>query len=303
MALTQTEQFQETKQHGSVLFPFNIYPCTIPLDFPSVALHWQRSMEIVYVKKGCGRVQVGMTVFAASAGDIFILPPGTLHALYGLSGQTMEYENIIFDVDFLGSGAADICAQQYLVPLAAGRLALPISLHPGQLEYNPIAACLSDAESLCGDRSPGYELGVKATILRLLFLLLRMRSEPIPVESPGTARLKVVLQQVETDYAKPLTVSQMAEKCGCSTSHFMRWFKQMTGCSFTTYLNERRLAVAAERLRQSSDTILFIAGEVGFENLSNFNRQFKARYGVTPREYRQHDVKQTSAREEDVSNI
>ena len=91
---------------------------------------------------------------------------------------------------------------------------------------------------------------------------------------------------MEEEYATPLTVEQMAESCGCSTSHFMRWFKQMTGSTFTAYLNERRLAVAAERLRQSSDSILFIAGEVGFENLSNFNRQFKARYGVTPREYR-----------------
>ena len=32
---------RETKQHGAVRFPFNIYPCTIPGDFPQVALHWQ----------------------------------------------------------------------------------------------------------------------------------------------------------------------------------------------------------------------------------------------------------------------
>lgn len=36
---------QETKQHGAVRFPFNIYPCTIPGDFPQVALHWQDSMS------------------------------------------------------------------------------------------------------------------------------------------------------------------------------------------------------------------------------------------------------------------
>lgn len=48
------EGLQELKQHGSRLFPFNIYPCTIPGDFPTVALHWQKSMEVIYVKKGCG---------------------------------------------------------------------------------------------------------------------------------------------------------------------------------------------------------------------------------------------------------
>ena len=43
---------QETKQHGAVRFPFNLYPCTIPGDFPQVALHWQESMELVFVKRG-----------------------------------------------------------------------------------------------------------------------------------------------------------------------------------------------------------------------------------------------------------
>ena len=45
---------QETKQHGAVRFPFNLYPCTIPGDFPQVALHWQESMELVFVKRGAG---------------------------------------------------------------------------------------------------------------------------------------------------------------------------------------------------------------------------------------------------------
>ena len=42
---------RETKQHGAVRFPFNIYPCTIPGDFPQVALHWQESMELIFVKR------------------------------------------------------------------------------------------------------------------------------------------------------------------------------------------------------------------------------------------------------------
>ncbi|MCD8022585.1 MAG: AraC family transcriptional regulator, partial [Lachnospiraceae bacterium] len=52
----QAVNYQETKKHGSTLFPFNIYPCTIPRDFPSVALHWQKSMELIYIKKGRGIV-------------------------------------------------------------------------------------------------------------------------------------------------------------------------------------------------------------------------------------------------------
>ena len=66
----------------------------------------------------------------------------------------------------------------------------------------------------------------------------------------------------------------------------MRWFKNMTGSSFTSYLNERRLVAASILLLDTNDTILSVAESVGFENLSNFNRQFKKRYGVSPRDYR-----------------
>ena len=286
MSETRAAYLQETKRHGSVLFPFNIYPCTIPKDFPSVALHWHKSMELVYVKKGRGQVQAGMRWMDAEAGDIFILPPGMLHALRGVPASTMEYENIIFDPEFLGSGAADICAQRYLVPLAAGRLPLPVCLRAEQSVYPGAAACLKEAEELCGQRRNGYELGVKAAMLRFLFLLTQARAELLPEEHRDTERLKEVLQRVEREYAQPLTVTAMAQGCGCSASHFMRWFKQMTGSSFISYLNERRLAAAAERLRQSEDSVLSIAEAVGFETLSNFNQQFKKRYGVTPRDYR-----------------
>lgn len=60
----------------------------------------------------------------------------------------------------------------------------------------------------------------------------------------------------------------------------------MTGSSFVSYLNEYRLSEAAQLLRGSDKKILTVANETGFDSLSNFNRQFRQRYGVTPREYR-----------------
>lgn len=66
---------QETKQHGAVRFPFNLYPCTIPGDFPQVALHWQESMELVFVKRGAGLVQVGAVSCPAYQGISLFLRP------------------------------------------------------------------------------------------------------------------------------------------------------------------------------------------------------------------------------------
>ena len=93
---------QETKQHGAVRFPFNLYPCTIPGDFQQVALHWHESMELVFVKQGTGLVQVGAVTYPAYRGDIFLFAPGTLHALRQAEEQRMEYENIIFEPELAG---------------------------------------------------------------------------------------------------------------------------------------------------------------------------------------------------------
>ena len=283
---------QETKQHGSRLFPFNIYPCTIPLDFPSVVLHWHKEMELVYVKKGRGRIQLEMKQYPGEAGDIFVIPPGTLHAIRREPGKSVEYENIIFEVEFLGAGAADVCAGEYLNPLAAGNLLPPVRLAAGEEGHEEIEACLQQMERLCGIRSTGFELGVKAAALQMVFLLIQKLPHAAHSISPDMERLKTVLQEIERREKEPLTVADIAGFCGWSGSHFMRWFKQMTGSSFLSYVNERRLSAAAEILRRSDDKIVTVAENTGFENLSNFNRQFKARYGMTPREYRRKGMEQ-----------
>ena len=142
-------------------------------------------------------------------------------------------------------------------------------------------------EELCETKENAYELGVKAAVLQIIFLLIRMYPSREIVSSPDREQLKEVLQEISVKSRENLSVADMAKFCGWSSRHFMRWFKKMTGDSFTSYVNERRLAEAAEALRQTDDKILTISQDAGFMNLSNFNRQFKKRYGVTPREYRE----------------
>ncbi len=283
--MADTAALQENKRHGDRWFPFDIYPCTIPKDFPQVALHWQNSMELIFVKKGSGLVQVGLEPVTARAGDIFVLAPGMLHGLGQLPGETMEYENIIFEVELLG-GSSDLCYRRYLLPLQSGRLSLPSRLTPGRPCYDGALGCLRQLEDVNRDRVLGYELQVKGLLLSLLSLLVAQSDTLPPSENADTRRLKTILQYVTTHYAETLSVAEAAGVCQCSPSHFMRWFRQMTGQSFTEHLNACRLNAAAEALRSTDDTVLAVAERTGFKNLSYFNRAFKARFGLTPREYR-----------------
>ena len=276
---------QETKHHGEVRFPFNIYPCTIPGDFRQVAVHWQDSMELVYIKRGSGLVQTGAQVCTAQSGDIFVLTPGTLHAIRQAESCTMEYENIIFDVELLG-GAEDLCAEKYLLPLQSGRLALPEHITPDEVWYPQAADCLKEAEETNRCKQFGYELCIKGALLRFLALLIAQSKALPPAEKASTQRLRAVLQWISAHYSEPVCVADAAALCQCSPNHFMRWFRQMTGQTFIIFLREYRLNAAAEALRTTEDTILSISEQCGFENLSYFNREFKAHFGMTPREYR-----------------
>ena len=83
-----------------------------------------------------------------------------------------------------------------------------------------------------------------------------------------------------------ITISEIADRVDFSESHFMRYFKENMGTSFVDYLRDYRLTMAARLLLVSDENILSIAEEVGFDNLSYFNRAFKKKYGVTPRDYR-----------------
>lgn len=282
------EGYHETKKHTEFLFPYNVYPCTIPDDFPSVSLHWQDTMEIIYIKKGGGWAQVDLSVFEVQAGDIILAPPGHLHGLRYLHGVRMEYENIIFDMAFLGSGVIDLCSQKYLIPLLRNELKLPVCITPQDACYGSISACLDNADMLCGSRPFGYELEVKADMIKLFSILFRMtalskQSPPVPA---NIERLKSLLRFIEENFQRPLTVEEAAGICGYSASHFMRWFRQMTGTSFIRYLNQFRLEHAYQELKNTDKTVLEISQETGFDNLSHFNRLFKKQYLMTPRELR-----------------
>lgn len=283
--MADTAALYENKQHGEKWFPFDIYPCTIPKDFPQVALHWQSSMELVFVKKGTGMVHVDLDPFTARAGDIFVFVPGMLHSLSQYPGEAMEYENIIFDVELLG-GSSDLCYQRYLLPLQSGRLPLPSRLAPGHPCYDIALEHLRRLENVNRERMLGYELQVKGLLLSLLSLLVSQSDGVPPSDNTDTRRLKTILQYVTMHYTETLPVAEAAAVCQCSPSHFMRWFKQMTGQGFTEYLNAYRLNTAAELLRTTDDTVLAVAEQTGFKNLSYFNRAFKTHYGLTPKEYR-----------------
>lgn len=119
MNILEYENYQEKKSHGDVAFPYTTYPCSIPLDFASVPVHWHDEMEIIYIKKGRGLITVDLKQYVVSAGSILFIIPGQLHSIEQYELESMEYENIIFKLDILISKQTDACSSDYF-PAAFG---------------------------------------------------------------------------------------------------------------------------------------------------------------------------------------
>lgn len=297
MNMIPYENYQEKKEHGHSRFPYITYPCSIPLDFSRVSLHWHDEMEIIYIKKGSGIVTIDFAEYPVNGGDIVMIIPGQLHAIEQKPGLSMEYENIIFQLTMLTSPHGDICTDEFFLPMLKGTLTLPSCLQPGCPFYEEARFCLDQADALCDKRPPSYELAVKGQLFQLFYLLFSHATKDTAPVSHGKSleKTKLILKHIETHYGEKLTIKDMAELCGFSQSHFMKFFKSAVGESFTGYLNHYRLTMASRLLLSSHSGILEIAEETGFDNLSYFNRTFKKAFGMTPSQFR-NNQDQSSAR-------
>ena len=119
-------------------------------------------------------------------------------------------------------------------------------------------------------------------LLALLSGLLGLSSTITVLASPRTMPDGTVFDSEYYAQTNP----DVAAACGFSESHFMRYFRKTMGASFVEYLKDYRLTMAARLLTTSDSTVLDVASAVGFDSLSWFNRAFKARYKMTPNQFR-----------------
>ena len=149
----------------------------------------------------------------------------------------------------------------------------------------PLLGALLDAE---GPRR-------MALFFELLDLLLRDEArrplasvgyQPTPAEYSARP-MNHVLAHIGCNLGSDLREADMAALSGYTPAAFSRAFKRHTGLGFVTYVNSLRINRACEMLMRGGWRVADICYEVGFNNLSNFNRQFLAHKRMPPSAFRQ----------------
>jgi AraC family transcriptional regulator len=155
----------------------------------------------------------------------------------------------------------------------------PIPRLPPLMALTPIIASAEWART-AGDADALEEiaLGIAGRVVSLLAGHVRSPSAPSPRDQ---RRIAAVLRRIEREAHLPLNLADLAREAS-----ILRTFRHVVGLTPHQFILRTRLHTAAVELRRSVRSILDIALDAGFADLSTFNRRFRATMGVTPGTYR-----------------
>lgn len=134
-------------------------------------------------------------------------------------------------------------------------------------------------------------------LIGVLHQLGRMNADPvsslvmahIPTDQ-AEKRINKVLQHVYRNYKRPFRIDQLSRLIHLSPGAFCKFFKKITGKTFSDYVNDVRVAKACTLLLETDRNITRIAYDVGFESITYFNRVFLKKKEMTPGAFR-HQLK------------
>lgn len=141
-------------------------------------------------------------------------------------------------------------------------------------------------------KSTGFE-----SFLILMQVLDLLSQAPATVLSPQAIRPAVphfadnrmerVLDYLNQHFSSVISLKEAAGVAGMTAVSFSRFFRQRTGRTFMECLMEIRIGHASRMLTETTNSIAEVAFSSGFNNISNFNRLFRLRKNLTPKQYRE----------------
>ncbi|SDT94495.1 AraC-like ligand binding domain-containing protein [Verrucomicrobium sp. GAS474] len=257
-------------------------------DRPITFLHFHRCLELGFCHSGHGIFMISDKVRTFEAGDAVVIAPGEPHLARSAPGTRSRWSWIYLD-------PARLAAPGSVDPLWLDTAAFHGPDFPdvfSALRHPELACAVDRLVTELSSRSPGRSVLLRALVLEILVRAGRLGSHSrgggkrglgLP---PDYARLAPALQKMACDYAEPLRMSALAKRCGLSEPQFRRVFRAGMGCSPLAYLHDLRVRMAAALLRGTTQSVLEISLETGFESVSSLHRAFRARLGTSPRVWR-----------------
>jgi len=140
-------------------------------------------------------------------------------------------------------------------------------------------------------KEPGYELAMEG-YMRLIFSRIIRKLRKSNVHNFFDAITPGLLEYIDANFTKKLTLSELANKCFYNPAYLGRAFKNTFNVSLHEYINEKRVTYAKKLLIETDETVGSIGSQVGYADEKQFFKVFKSKEGYTPKQYR--ELKKTS---------
>lgn len=282
---------KENTTHGDFILPFSIYKGTISPSFPSIATHWHEEIEVIIVLDGSCNYRINLDSFLINKGDILIIGSQSLHSLTSIPNKNMTWASFVFNINMLKSSSTDGALLKYIAPLLNHEHQLPIILKDNIDCYSKIFDVIEDIIYCYYEKDIAYELELKSLLFKFFSLLykndlIKKHQSKNNLTINTTDKIKLVLNYINDHYSEDISINTLAELCEYSEYHFMRFFKKHIGLTCVQYINNLRLEKSSILLTSTNNAIMDVSLEVGFDNLSYFNKLFKRKYNLTPKEFR-----------------
>lgn len=260
----------------------------VMVEAPYFPYHWHHhpEWELTYVIRGNGTRMVGDSIEPYGSGDLVLLGPDLPHCWYSDSTTAPLQGETAIVLHFAGDLLADLPQR---LPEFEDLRALRHHARRG-LRFPSPPPQIREAMEAVALRS-----GIDA-VMRLLDLLDRLSKMSFthltspsyqPVNDERTEhRLSQVFAHMQRHIGGRLPVRDVAKIAGMTPSTFSRFFKSTVGQTYAGYVTGQRIAKASGLLIHETIHIAEVAYQCGYNNLSNFNRQFFEAKQMTPRQYR-----------------
>lgn len=251
--------------------------------------HYHPEFELLHIAKSSGTHFIGDNIERFEGGEVILIGENVPHMWLSddkyfdsPSENSAEAFGVHFKKDFLGDGfllAPEVKKIQVLLEKAKRGIKF---INPKNEVINGIKELL--------DLSPFKRMIKFIEILQVLATHkeYKVLSSPSFLDTffkTENKRLNKLYEYVYNNFKNTISSKDVAEHIGMNTSAFSRYFKHIHRKTFTTYLNEIRVGYACKLLLENEVNITAIGYECGFNNLSNFNRQFKAITKLSPTNY------------------
>lgn len=258
-------------------------------------LHKHREFELNFIQNGAGVERtIGNSKAVISDVELVLVGEGLEHVWTQGSCKSKSIREITiqFSPDLLGSSL--LSKNQFnsireMLEKSKMGIAFPLTA---------IMSVYAEIDKIATQNDPFVQF---LDFLKILYNLSRFGTEPLATspyagtdEESGPDRIKKINDFIAEHYADDLTLDKLAAHVGLTPTSLSRLYKQKTGDTLSNQVLGTRLGHAARELVNTERNIADICFSCGFNNLSNFNRLFKSRHGMSPREFRQTYTKSSA---------